>query len=399
MGPSGSNANEPSQNSGEAMDPSSSYTSQSADADEEQMSAEDVLVQCMLQMAQARSTVSAPTAPSFSPAVPAHSLTTAAGTAVSHTNTDVTTTPSAAAPVSNSSGTQRESKSAKLLESANSMFSRGNFAPVDHIPHPHTLTSSSSSPHPQPKFHTKGKTTNASSTATSGTVTSSSCTMTSSTSPPPHSHSATFATNTAAAFTNADISRLIPHLEAIAGSLQNSPALETHCLAALAQSHLLPALAQYDPDTPQAAELLEALQNLPLLTADGKTIPLANTATIDSASFLAGLDMNALMQNLASPELQGATPATDVQAQPVYPADFGSLKRLSQKMQAAAVVESSMDQATGGGGGGGQRFETDVLPNRTRPLTTSFLLDHNFPMDIPPPTDLLPEHVRIQLQL
>ena len=104
------------------------------------------------------------------------------------------------------------------------------------------------------------------------------------------------------------------------------------------------------------------------------------------------------MQNLASPELQGATPATDVQAQPVYPADFGSLKRLSQKMQAAAVVESSMDQATGGGGGG-QRFETDVLPNRTRPLTTSFLLDHNFPMDIPPPTDLLPEHVRIQLQL
>ena len=156
-------------------------------------------------------------------------------------------------------------------------------------------------------------------------------------------------------------------------------------------------LAQYDPDTPQVAEVLDVLQALPLVAGDGKQIPLSNSAAVDSASFLASLDMNALMQTLASPELQGADPSSDVHSQPVYSSDFSSLKRLSQKMQGTVVtgVQSSTHQS--GGGGGGHQLEQDNLPSRSRPLTTSFLLDHNFPMDIPPPTDLLPDHVSSQL--
>ena len=318
-------------------------------------------------MAQTANTTTVPTTAPW----PATSTAVAATTAPSNTSVNV----------------QRDGKSGnKISDTANtcSMFSRGNFAPLDHLSP--SVSSQSSCLPPQPKFHARGKTSSA--VVTSGTTTSSSSTMTSSTSQVPHMH---LAPSPATSFTNADISRLIPHLEAIAGSLQNTPALEGHCLATLAQTHLLPALTQYDPDNPHAAEVVDALQSLPLVTPDGKTVPLSNSATFDSASLLASLDMNALMQNLASPELQGADPANDVHAQPVYPADFNSLKRLSQK--ATSVVESSsVDQTVGGAGG--RRLETEMHSNQTRPLTTSFLLDHNFPMDIPPPTDLLPDHVR-----
>ncbi|ETW95105.1 MAG: hypothetical protein ETSY2_48635 [Candidatus Entotheonella gemina] len=102
--------------------------------------------------------------------------------------------------------------------------------------------------------------------------------------------------------------------------------------------------------------------------------------------------MSALLQNLTSQELQGSDPSSDAHSQPLYPADFNSLKRLSQKMQAAAEVQLSSDQV-GESGGGGHQMEGDHLQTRPNPLTTSFLFDHNFPMDIPPPTDLLPEHV------
>ena len=387
VGPTGSNPNDPSPSSTAEVTSATTTTVTTASSNHpqhlvssapaNQLSAEDVLKRCMHQMAQTQSASPVPTTntPSTAPSWPISN--SSAGT------TTITTTPTSS--VTGSTGSQWDSKpGAKVVESPSSVFSRGNFASLDHLSPPlSSQPSSSSSSQPHPKFHARVKSTTAA-PATSAAVTSSTTT-----SRPPHTHTTPSSSTTA--FTNADISRLIPHLEAIASSLQNTPTLESHCLAALAQTHLLPVLAQYDPDSPQAAEVLDALQALPLVAGDGKQIPLSNSAAVDSASFLASLDMNALMQTLASPELQGADPSSDVHSQPVYPAEFSSLKRLSQKMQVTAGVQASTDQS--GGGGSGHQLEQDHLPSRSRPLTTSFLLDHNFPMDIPPPTDLLPEHV------
>lgn len=370
VGPAGSNPTNSSPSHGAEASSSTTTTITAADPTHPQgparpspptgahLTTEDVLMRCMLQMAQAQTLNSAPTS---APSTAAHS----------------NNTPSASTTSTSPSTTQRPvTKQGKGPESPNSMFSRGNFASLDHLSSSLSSqpTSSSSQPHPPPKCHTtRGKSTTSAALMSSNTTTSL-CSAQTQSSP-------------SATFSNADISRLIPHLEAIASSLQNTPSLESHCLAALAaQSHLLPALAQYDPDAPQASELLDTLQNIPLVTSDGKQIPLSNTATIDPASFLASLDMSALLQNLTSPELQGSDPSSDGHSQPLYPADF---KRLSQKMQSTGVVQSSSDQAAEG------EFEGELHQTRPRPLTTSFLLDHNFPMDIPPPTDLLPEHVSV----
>lgn len=323
------------------------------------LTAEDVLMRCMIQMAQAQAVNATPTS---TPSTAAPS------------NSSSASTTSAPAPATvMSPNTQHNSKRGKGPESPNSMFSRGNFASLDHISS--SLSSqpppSSSQPHPPPKcLATRGKSLTTT-TVTSCTSTTSSC--------PPHTQPTIPAT-----IANTDISRLIPHLEAIASSLQNTPSLESQWLA-LAQNHIL---AQHDPDVPQATELLDTIQNIPLVGGDGKQVPQSNVASIDPASLL---DMSVLLQNLTSQELQGSDPPSDAHSQPVYPADFNSLKRLSQKVQAAAEVQSS-DQV-GESGGGGHQLEGDHLQSRPNPLTTSFLLDHNFPMDIPPPTDLLPEHV------
>ena len=396
-----SNHQQQQQHSSSSGDASSIDASLPASSTNQQLSAEDVLMHCMLQMAQAQAVNPAPNSgPSTAPASwPSSDMTGVV------TTTAVPTAATTSAPSSSSSssgGTPHNLKPGKAgaLESPNSMFSRGNFASLDHLSalsQPVGVATSpvSTQPHSAaPKFHARGKTATIPSTpGTATTMTSSSSSNTSSSAP------STLPTPSTA-FSNADITRLIPHLEAIAGSLQNTPSLESHCLAALAQSQLLPALAQYDPDTPQTAQLPDSLQNVPLmapgLSSDGKQLLLPNSATIDPATLLANLDMNTLMQNLASPELQASDLSSDMHTQPVYPADFSSLKRLSQKMQAAAVAQSSSsssDRASGGGGGGGHQLEADLLQSRARPLTASFLLDHNFPMDIPPPTDLLPEHV------
>ena len=386
------------QSSSSSGDASSVDTSLPASSTSQQLSAEDVLMHCMLQMAQAQAVNPAPNSgPSTAPASwPSSDATAGVVTTTADPTSATTSAPSSSS--SSSGGTPHNLKPGKAgaLESPNSMFSRGNFASLDHLSalsQPVGVATSpvSTQPHSaSPKFHARGKT---------ATITGTATTMTSSSSSNSSSSAPSTLPTPSTAFSNADITRLIPHLEAIAGSLQNTPSLESHCLAALAQSQLLPALAQYDPDTPQTAQLPDSLQNVPLvapgLSSDGKQLLLPNSATIDPATLLANLDMNTLMQNLASPELQASDLSPDIHTQPVYPADFSSLKRLSQKMQAAAVAQSSsssLDRASGGGGGGHQ-LEADLLQSRARPLTASFLLDHNFPMDIPPPTDLLPEHV------
>ena len=91
------------------------------------------------------------------------------------------------------------------------------------------------------------------------------------------------------------------------------------------------------------------------------------------------------MQNLTGQELLGLDQG-DVHSQAVYPGEGGAGKR-SQR-SAGGVGDGEQ-------GGGGSKVEGEIHSSRTRPLTTSFLLDHNFPMDIPPPTDLLPDHVSI----
>lgn len=427
--PGGNNPSDPSQISLSTEPPASSTVSnlhlhhhhagcgrETTQPGQQQLSAEDVLVRCMLQMAQQQQqqgvqlssthqsthsfTTTTMTTSTLSSSVQSSSCSNPSTTPVA-----MPTTTSVAMPtVVTSSDNSREStttKLSKVIDGPNSMFSRGNFAPLDHL---------SASSHLPPKFHARVAKTTPTSTSMMSSSSSSS-----STTPPCHTHP-TLSTTTNSAppvFTNADVSRLIPHLEAIAASMQQnppSPHLEHNCLAAFAQTHLLPALAaaQYDShspaSSPQAAEVLNTLQSFPLITPDGKTIPLTNSSSVDSASYLASLDITAWMQSLMSSELQEEDlvgGGGDIHSQQVY---YNSLKKAQQKIQTTSssgspVVESSVDSTSGGGGGGRgggqqqQRFESDLTSNQTRPLTTSFLLDHNFPMDIPPPTDLLPEHV------
>ena len=92
--------------------------------------------------------------------------------------------------------------------------------------------------------------------------------------------------------------------------------------------------------------------------------------------------MNTLMQNLTGQELPGFEQAdAHTQSVTAYVGEGGAGRR-------------SQRSVGGDGEGARSKVEAEMHPSRPRPLTTSFLLDHNFPMDIPPPTDLLPEHVR-----
>ena len=305
------------------------------------LSNEDMLVRCMLQMAQQQqeeeSISSSGTPSSTSLAAP-----------------NWTCPPSP--PLPSSSQSQGELNSAKLSANPSTMFSRGNFAPVDHLP-PSLPPGSTTQPQ---QLRAKPGPVSAA-VATSGTITSSVPTMTSSMTPslPP------------LAAETSDISRLVPHLEAIAGSLQTPPSLDVPCLGALAQTHLLPALAAADPSSPQVTQLLDLLQSLPL-GPEGEHA----AGGVDPSSFLAGIDVNSLMQSIGAQELPGVAGGAKE-----GPYKFVSGKRGSQR--------------SGGVAEGAELGEgLEVHHGRARHLTTSFLLDHNFPMDIPPPTDLLPAHVR-----
>ena len=171
---------------------------------------------------------------------------------------------------------------------------------------------------------------------------------------------------------NPGISRLIPHLEAIAGSLQqqqqqqqNPSLLDGQYL--LAQSQLLPGLANSHGGTgggggTQALPSLEAAQ---AASADRKRLPDSEDVT----KFLSGMEAH-----------NGLPPESHTQ--PVYTADLQTLKQVSPK--AHSSNSDSYDA---------QGFDVDMLQNRPRSLSASFLLDGNFPLDIPPPSDLIPEHV------
>lgn len=177
----------------------------------------------------------------------------------------------------------------------------------------------------------------------------------------------------------ADISRLIPQLEALASSLQNPAAVESaQYLTALSQNQMLTSLANAAAAT--AGQLLA-----PGVTENSKhqaTI----AANLELFSALASSDVAKYLPALASIENQSQTlqiPVDQLKAHLLYGADFHSMKELSQKGHAAAM--EGLDH----------ELSVDALHGDHTHASSSFLLDGSFPLDIPPPSDLelVPEPV------
>ena len=223
---------------------------------------------------------------------------------------------------------------------------------------------------------------------------------------------------------NVDLTRLIPHLEALAGSLQNQSPLETHqYLAALAaqSSHLLhpPPVSTEDGniDVPpdigadesdvslppldpaalfSAAEIAKLLPNLASLGADSQS---------DS-----GADFRTVATGAPSAEsIATTTTATGLPHPSKYRPSMSTVRYMSRKFAGIAEMAglTSADVGAGpdpGGGGGvamgvvgagseeeGSEIDVDLLhQDPTRSLPPSLLLDNKFPLDIPPPSDLVP---------
>ena len=242
---------------------------------------------------------------------------------------------------STSEGTADGTGGETMSETAQSMFSAGNFG-RDLPLHPQGATLQQ--PYAVPKFHASSNSTNGSGEGNASTQ-------------PLDSF-----------LSNADISRLIPQLEAIAGSLHPS-SLESQYLAALAQSQMLPALVSATGGS-QALPNIEAAQ---AANAEGKEINSLPSVVAEMAKFL---------PSLANLETQTVELPVELRTQPIYSTEFHPLKQLSQKMHSSNSDSYSE-----------QNFDVDVLQNRPRSLSASFLLDGNFPLDIPPPADLIPDHV------
>lgn len=205
---------------------------------------------------------------------------------------------------------------------------------------------------------------------------------------------------------NMDLTRLIPHLEALAGSLQNPSSFESHYLAALAaQSQLI-----HHP-LPVSSE--DNTIEMPQEVADNKVSLPSSIGALDPSALLSAAEIAKLLPNIASLESQTdaadfvATPSsssslsTGQSSQPIYPTSLSTLRHLSQKLQ-GHVPSSEMRPDPGGGGEGTEEEEehndldVDLLhQNPARSLPPSLLLDSKFPLDIPPPNDLIPpENVR-----
>ena len=198
---------------------------------------------------------------------------------------------------------------------------------------------------------------------------------------------------------NMDLTRLIPHLEALAGSLQNPSSFESHYLAALAaQSHLM------HPSVPSEENSIE----LPPDIGDEKVSLPPAMGSLDPSALLSAAEIAKLLPNIASSfESQSDTgdfPAvssssTDaLHSEPIYPTSLSTLRHLSQKLQGHSPGSEMGPNPGGGGGGGGEgtdedgsELDVDLLQqNAVRSLPPSLLLDSKFPLDIPPPNDLIP---------
>ena len=65
--------------------------------------------------------------------------------------------------------------------------------------------------------------------------------------------------------------------------------------------------------------------------------------------------------------------------QPIYSPDLGGFKHLTHHVQHIPHIDLTASEG--------------LVQDQSHPLASSFLLDANFPMDIPPPADLIPDHV------
>ena len=222
---------------------------------------------------------------------------------------------------------------------------------------------------------------------------------------------------------NVDLTRLIPHLEALAGSLQNQSTLDTHqYLAALAaqSSHLLhpPPISTDDGniDVP------------PDIGADDNV----SLPPIDPTALFSAAEIAKLLPNLASlgdsqsdsADFRGVASAPSAESaattttglphssQSIYHPSMSTVRYMSRKLAGIAEIAglSGSEMGTGPdpGGGGvamgvagagseeeGSEIDVDLLhQDPTRSLPPSLLLDNKFPLDIPPPNDLVaPENV------
>lgn len=177
----------------------------------------------------------------------------------------------------------------------------------------------------------------------------------------------------------ADLSRLIPQLEALASSLQNPAAVESaQYLAALSQNQMLTSLAN--------AAAATAGQLLAPGTTENSKHQATITANLELFSALASSDVAKYLPALASVENQSQSlqiPVDQLKAHLLYGADLQAMKELSQKGQAASME------------GFDHELTVDPVHGDHALASSSFLLDGNFPLDIPPPSDLelVPEPV------
>ena len=193
------------------------------------------------------------------------------------------------------------------------------------------------------------------------------------------------------ALTNVNLSRILPTLEALAGSLQDPNSLESRYLAALASHTQLGMPSTTDPPLGENPPLLSnGLDALPHEEEPPGHIPVS---ALDTPALLSSADIASLLPSLAnfdsssadylSQQLDGS--GQPEAQQPIYPTNyFHSMKQLSDRMQSIA--------ASVGREGGGERGPKTALPQQQQ---SSLLLDSNFSMeDIPPPDNFVPpDHV------
>ena len=216
---------------------------------------------------------------------------------------------------------------------------------------------------------------------------------------------------------NVGLSRLIPHLETLAGSLQDPNSLESRYLAALATHTQLgmPAGTTVDPASTFTAHLADGVSqlfsngldvSLPHATEgdDPTHIP---SSSIDTPALLSSAEIASLLPSLANFDAASAdyvarhleeVGQSDRQ-HPMFPADFNTMKQLSDRMQ---FMAASVGRSAGTVDERGVPLDADsegLLNNRTpHQPPSSLLLESNFPLNIPPPDDLVSaEHVSRRL--
>lgn len=212
---------------------------------------------------------------------------------------------------------------------------------------------------------------------------------------------------------NVGLSRLIPHLETLAGSLQDPNSLESRYLAALATHTQLgmPAGTTVDPASTLTTNLADGVSQL---LSNGLDVPLPHpsegdnpthipSTSLDTPALLSSAEIASLLPSLANFDAASAdyvarhveeVGQSDAQ-HPMFPADFNTMKELSDRMQSMA---SSVGRSTGTEDERGVPVGADsegLLHNRPpQQPASSLLLESNFSLDIPPPDDLVSaEHV------